>query len=100
MVGSSAQPIARASQFRRRDPERLGRRDQIGLMCTQKIEHRAQNTRIAQPGAQIIGGQTGQRQQPPGAVLVAQQPAERTQSQRLRIGSGGFGFAENCQPRV
>ena len=55
--------------------------------------------RIAQPGAQGIGVEPGQRQQPPRPLAVAQHPAERRERQRLGV-CGGLRFAENCRSLV
>ncbi len=49
----------------------VGRCHQIGLVLPQKFKHCAQHHRIAEPCAQIIGPQPGQRQQPIRAGLIA-----------------------------
>jgi hypothetical protein len=54
-----------------------------------EIDHRAQHAGIAQPVAQGIGRQAGQRQQAFGPVAIGQDPAERGQGQRQRVCGGG-----------
>ncbi len=66
-------------------------------MRAEEIEHRCQHGALAQPLAQGHGREPGQRQQPPGAILVGEQPAERTESKRFGIGGGGWRVAQNCQ---
>ena len=72
---------------------------QVGLVPRDEVEHRAEHRRVAEPGAQVVGGKAGQRQQARGAVVVGQDPAERGQRQCLGIDRRGWSVAENCQPR-
>lgn len=87
--------------------ERLGAGDQVGFVIGEKIEHRAQYARIAEAGAQFVGRQPGQVQQPLRPARILQRPAERTKSKRTgavfggraigETGSGGRRIAKNCQ---
>lgn len=65
-------------------------------MPGKEIDHRSQHRRVAQPTAQGVGGEPGQRQQPLGAGAVGKHPAERRQRQSLRIRSNGS-FTNDCQ---
>jgi two-component system, cell cycle response regulator DivK len=63
----------------------------------EEVEYRRQRGALAQPLAQGLGRQPGQRQQPPGAVIVGEQPAERAQRQGFWVGGGGWAVSNNCQ---
>ncbi len=82
----------------RRATDRIGGGDQIGFVLRQKFQHGGQYggklATLRQSFAQQIGRQSGQRQQPLRALVVRQHPAQRGQSERLRIG-GGFGAGAN-----
>lgn len=86
--GSSLQPFAGSRQLLGCNSKGIGRRDQIGFVRAEEIEHRAQHRRITQATPQRIGRQAGKRQESVSAVLAFEQPAERTQRQCLRIGGG------------
>ena len=60
-------------------------------MRGEEIEHGAQHPRIADAGAQLIGSQAGEREQPFSPVFALQQPAERGERQGLRVGTGFLG---------
>ena len=79
------------------DPESHGRLDQIGLMTAEEFQNRRENAFIGQAVTQIFRRHPGQAQQPFGALLVNQDPAQRLERQRSRIGIRGLGFAKNCQ---
>ena len=68
--------------------ERLGRADQIRLVRGQEIEHGAEHALIAKARPQVRGGKPGQRQQALGAGFAFQEPGERAERQRVRIGGG------------
>ena len=55
-------------------------------MPFQKAENSGEQVRIADPGAQVVRSEPGQRQQPLGAGGIVQRPAQRAQRKRLRIG--------------
>lgn len=57
-------------------------------MGGEEIEHGAEHGRIADPGAQGIRGEAGEREQAFGPALALQDPAEGTQGERLRIDGG------------
>ena len=58
-------------------------------MPSDEVEHRAEHRGIGKPGAQVVGCEAGQRQQPARAIVVSQHPAERGERQRSRIDGGG-----------
>ena len=58
-------------------------------MRAEEIQHGAQDRALAQSCAQLFGRQAGQREEAARSVFVAEQPAERGQGQRLRVGGGG-----------
>ena len=65
-------------------------------MSRKVIEHRDEDSRVVQAGAQRVGGKAGEGKQPPGPRLVREKPPKRRQRQRVRVGLGG-GFANDCQ---
>ena len=69
-------------------------------MRAEEIDHGGQHAIVAQPAAQFIGRQAGQRQQAFGPVAIGQDPAQRGKRQRPGIGGGGCRFAQNCQSRL
>ena len=75
-----------ADQRLRRDAQRIGRCNEIGLVRGKKIEHGLMGGAIGNRIAQAVGRQPGQREETPGAFAVAQNPAERRQRERGRIG--------------
>jgi hypothetical protein len=64
----------------------VGRRDEIGLMRANEIEHRAQRRRIIETVAQDFGREPRQREQPRGAIGVRQNPSESRECQHLGVG--------------
>ena len=84
---SSRKARTGGDQRLRRDPERIGGCNQIGLVRAQEVEHRAEQCRITEARAQGIGGKAGEREQSLGPRRIGEYPAERTERQCL-----GFGF--------
>ncbi len=72
----------------------LCRRNQVRLVAGKEFQHRAQYRRIAKTGAQGVGIEPGQRQQPVRPLSIAQHPAERAKRQGLGIMGGGLGLAQ------
>lgn len=73
-------------------------------MRAEEFDHPGKRRRIAERGAQFVGGEPGQREKALRAVLLAQHPAECGQRQGLRIGAGadagGWRSWKNCQSRL
>src|SRR5688572_7252042 len=86
MAGRSClEPPPRLDQLGRSDAEGLGRGEQIGLVRLEETEHGGEQARIAQPVAQILGGEAGQGEQPLRPGRLAKRPAERGQRKRFRV---------------
>jgi hypothetical protein len=82
------------------NPQRLGAGQQVRLMRHQEIHERDQHLaprRVpgAQPLAQLVGRNAGQRDQPVGMILVRQDPAQGGERQRLGVGGGLMRIAKN-----
>lgn len=77
----------------------IGCGTKVRFVGRQEFQHSAQYGRIAHSGAQGIGIQSGQGQQPIGAGAVAQHPAERAKRQNEGV-SRGLGFTKNCGPQA
>ena len=73
--------LPRCGQFAGGHIKCFGRRQQIGLVRSEECEHRAKHGRLAQPRAQRIGREPGQRKQAFGAVGIRKHPAQRGESQ-------------------
>ena len=67
-------------------------------MRTEELYHRGQGAGLAQRRTQFLGAEPGEREEALGPVLVDQDPAQRIERQRLRVG-GGWRVSKNCQPR-
>jgi two-component system, cell cycle response regulator DivK len=63
----------------------LGAGDQIGLMRFEEAEHCGEHRSLAGAMPQIVGRKPGQVEQALRTLRIAQRPAERLQSKRLRV---------------
>ncbi|GMN14499.1 hypothetical protein MTsPCn7_22770 [Altererythrobacter sp. MTPC7] len=70
------------------DAQRLRCADKVGLVLREEFEHCCLNLPLGQPFPQDIRGEAGQRKQPPGPVVIGQDPAQRAQRQRFGRLSG------------
>ena len=59
--------------------------DKVGLMAFEKGQYRRQRGRIARPGPQIVGIETGQRKQTVGTCSLFKRPAQRRQRNNHRL---------------
>ncbi len=76
-------------------------------MRGEEIEHRQEHRWVGQAVAQLVGGETRQRQQPLGAALVLEHPHQRGERQRFGVTRtrclarlAGLSALKNCQPPV
>ena len=67
------------------DAQRPGCADKVGFVLREEFEHCSLNLPLGQPFPQDIGGEAGQRKQPPGPVVIGQDPAQRAQRQRFGL---------------
>ena len=63
----------------------LGAGEKVGLVRLEEAQHRGEQLGLAEPIAERLGGQPGQREQAVGARVVAQGPAERPERHRLGV---------------
>src|SRR5688572_9685317 len=82
---SSLQPPPSFDQLGRRNAERVGGGDKVGLVRFEEAQSRGQHAGITNPIAQIRGGKAGQREQALRPRRLAQRPAKRCQRQSLRV---------------
>ncbi len=68
--------------------QRIGRRDQIGLVIGEKFQNRRKHQRILKAFAKLLRRQPGQRQQPLRAILVLKRPAQRAECNDMRLWNG------------
>ena len=67
----------RGDDHLRLDLERDGGGDEIRLVGHQEIEHGHQHRWLANPLAQFLGGNAGQREEAFGMIVIRQNPAQR-----------------------
>ncbi len=79
------QPRPGRDQPGRRDIERVGAGDEVGLIGFEEGDDRGEEGAVLEPLAQQVGRHSGEREQARRARIVAQRPAERAQRQRLIV---------------
>ena len=87
----------RAHQRVGRNVERVGGEDQVGLVPREVFEHRGQHRPIGQAVTQDFGRESSQGEQPVGALLIGQDPAQGRQRQRIGVARMMGGFGGDCQ---
>ena len=74
------------NQRLRRNAQRIGGGEQIGLVRGEKVEHGLMRGAVGNRAAQAVGREPGERKEAFGALAIAQNPAERRQCERVPIG--------------
>lgn len=87
-------------QFRRLEPERLGRGHEIGLVSTEKFEHCPVSRRFADRIAQTVWSEACQVEETLPALCIRKDPAERSKGDAGRVLNRIFKLVNNCQPSV
>ncbi len=70
----------------RGNAERIGAGDEIGFVGFEIADHGREHRRLSRAGAQVVGVETGDGDQPVGAVGLTDRPDQSLQSEHVRIG--------------